>query len=163
MNFSEGDFVLVAREDFFAGGKLCWRWRGPHRVDTPLNDYMFKVEDLTHGSFTDVHGSRLKFYSDSLLDTKAIMSHVLKSETGIPCGSINPFYRKRWRSRGFGSLERTWSYRVHPWTFLPDLRRHLSTSTSKEEATPTLQFPFRIFKWDENALCMTMISPFLVP
>ena len=28
-NFIEGDFVLVAREDFHKGEKLCLRWRGP--------------------------------------------------------------------------------------------------------------------------------------
>lgn len=30
--FAEGDFVLVAREDFTAGSKLALRWRGPRRV-----------------------------------------------------------------------------------------------------------------------------------
>lgn len=47
--FSEGDFVLVAREDFTAGEKLSLRWRGPRRVVKTINDYVFQVEDLHNG------------------------------------------------------------------------------------------------------------------
>lgn len=31
-NFSQGDFVLVAREDFQEGEKICLRWRGTRRI-----------------------------------------------------------------------------------------------------------------------------------
>lgn len=37
-NFSEGDFELVAREQFFKEEKLCLRWRGPRRVTKFLSD-----------------------------------------------------------------------------------------------------------------------------
>lgn len=82
-NFAEGDFVLVAREDFTTGEKLCLRWRGPRRVTKALNDFVYEVEDMRNGKLQEVHGSRMKFYSDSSLDTVAIMSHVLSSETGM--------------------------------------------------------------------------------
>lgn len=82
-NFSEGDFVLVAREDFTAGEKLSLRWRGPRRVVKALSNYVFEVEDLRNGQCESIHGSRLKFYRDSSLNTEAIMSHVLQSETGM--------------------------------------------------------------------------------
>lgn len=82
--FSEGDFVLVARDDFTAGEKLSLRWRGPRRVIKALSDYVYQVEDLRNGLLENVHGSRLKFYHDASLDTKAIMSHVVASETGMP-------------------------------------------------------------------------------
>lgn len=81
--FTEGDFVLVAREDFFAGEKLAVRWRGPRRVAKALNDYFFQVEDLRNGQLEDVHGTRKKFYREYSLNTTAIMHHVLASETGI--------------------------------------------------------------------------------
>lgn len=87
-NFSEGDYVLVAREQFFEGEKLCLRWRGPRRVVKALNDYVFKVEDLRNGDHEDIHGTRLKFYTDSSLDEKVILSHVLSSETGMPVSRL---------------------------------------------------------------------------
>lgn len=82
-NFSNGDFVLVAREDFTAGEKLSLRWRGPRRIVTALNNYVYQVEDLRNGRVQDVHASRLKFYHDESLNVEAIMPHVLASETGM--------------------------------------------------------------------------------
>lgn len=72
-NFVEGDFVLVSREEFHAGEKLALRWRGPRRVVKALNDLVYQAEDLRNGDITDVI-CRLKFHSDSSLDTKAIIS-----------------------------------------------------------------------------------------
>lgn len=60
------------------------RWRGPHRVTEELSDYVFQVEDLRNGMQEDDHGSILKFYSDSSLDTAAVMSHMLSCKTGMP-------------------------------------------------------------------------------
>lgn len=82
-NFTEGDFVLVARSEFNKGEKLALRWRGPRRVIKALNEHVYQIEDLRNGNLQDVHASMLKFYSDSLLDEKAILSHVLQSETGM--------------------------------------------------------------------------------
>lgn len=87
-NFREGDYVLVAREHFHEGEKLCLRWRGPRRVTSCLNDYSFQVEDLRNGELQEVHGTRLKFYTDESLDADAILSHVLASETGMPVSRL---------------------------------------------------------------------------
>lgn len=87
-NFTDGDYVLVAREDFFKNEKLCLRWRGPRRVIKALNDYVFKVEDLRNGETEDIHGTRLKYYADDSLDTRVILSHVLASETGMPVSRL---------------------------------------------------------------------------
>ena len=87
-NFTEGDYVLVAREDFFAGEKLAVRWRGPRRIIKALNDYVFQVEDLRNGGLEDVHGTRLKFYRDGSLNQEVILSHVLSSETGMPVARL---------------------------------------------------------------------------
>lgn len=87
-NFSEGDYVLVARDDFFEGEKLCLRWRGPRRIIKAHNDYVFDVEDLRNGKIDPIHGSRLKYYRDSSLDEMVIMSHVLSSETGMPVARL---------------------------------------------------------------------------
>ncbi len=47
------------------------------------SDFVFQVEDLRNGALEEVHASRLKFYSDSSLNKKAIFSHVISSETGM--------------------------------------------------------------------------------
>ena len=82
-NFSEGEFVLVAREEFNAGEKLALRWCGPCRITKAISEYVYQVEDHRNGALEDVHASRLLFYSDSQLDTEAVMSHVLSNETGM--------------------------------------------------------------------------------
>lgn len=82
-NFSAGDFVLVAREHFNEGEKLYLRWRGPRRVVSAINDWVYLVEDLRNGELSEVHATRLKFYRDSSLHETAILSHVLSSETGM--------------------------------------------------------------------------------
>lgn len=112
-NFAEGDFVLMAREDFTAGEKLSLRWRGPRRVVKALTEYVFQVEDLRTGLVEDAHGSRLRFYHDKTLDNEAIMPHVLASETGMPVQRLLRFEDTddglmvvvRWRGRSDDTLE----------------------------------------------------------
>lgn len=57
-NFTEGDLVLVAREDFFEGKKLCLRWRGPRRVVKALRDYVKQFDDCRNGMHEDIHATR---------------------------------------------------------------------------------------------------------
>lgn len=87
-NFTEGDYVLVARDEFGAGEKLCLHWRGPRRVIKAISEHIFQVEDLRNGTYEDVHACRLKFYSDKSLDATAILSHVIFSETGMPVARL---------------------------------------------------------------------------
>eukprot|EP00171_Calliarthron_tuberculosum_P004300 IDg4300t1 len=82
-NFVQGDFVLVARDDFHKDEKLCLRWRGPRRIIRAVSEWVYIVEDLRNGELTEVHSTRLKFYSDSSLDEKAILSHVLVLWRGL--------------------------------------------------------------------------------
>ena len=72
-NFTEGDFVLVARDNFTAGENLSLRWNGPRRVVKVLSNYAFEVENLRNGTCEIVHGTRIKFYHDSSLDTEAVI------------------------------------------------------------------------------------------
>lgn len=80
--------MLVSRNHFFEGEKLCLQWRGPRRIIKALNDYTFRVEDLRTGDYDDVHGTLLKFYRDADRDEKAIMSDLLSSKTGIPVARL---------------------------------------------------------------------------
>lgn len=82
--FEVGDYVLVARSEFNVGEKLALRSCGPIRIVGAVSDYVFSVEHLRNGSTMDIHGSRLKFFSDHDLDEQAILSHVLALETVMP-------------------------------------------------------------------------------
>lgn len=73
----------MARSDFRSGEKLSLRWRGPKRVVKAVNDYIYQVEDLRDGTLEEAHISSLTSYQDPSLDTEAIMSHVITSETGM--------------------------------------------------------------------------------
>lgn len=66
--FDVSDYLLVARNDFHAGEKLALRWHGPRRIFKAVGDYVFTVEYLRNGYFSDVHGPRIKFFSDLFLD-----------------------------------------------------------------------------------------------
>lgn len=78
----EGEFVLVARDDFTAVEKPRLRWRRPRIIIKALSNYVFKVEGLRTGDLYDIHGSWLHVYHDVSLNTKAIMLHVVSSQTG---------------------------------------------------------------------------------
>ena len=42
------------------------------------------MEDIRNSTTESIHASRLRLYSDSKLNTEAIMPHILYSETGMP-------------------------------------------------------------------------------
>lgn len=81
-NFTEGDYVLVARNDFHKKEKLYVLWRDPRCFTTEFNDYVYQVEDLRTESLSEDHATRLKF-SDASLDAFVLLPHVLQSETGM--------------------------------------------------------------------------------
>lgn len=87
-SIQEGEYVLVARNDFFEGEKLCLCWRGLRRVPKAVNSSVHQVEELRNGHVGKAHATRLKLRRYSLLDEKAITSHVLSSETGMPVSRL---------------------------------------------------------------------------
>lgn len=48
-NFNDGEFVLVAREDFNERQNLCLHWFGFRRFTKDLSDFVFVVKDLRSG------------------------------------------------------------------------------------------------------------------
>lgn len=82
-SFTDGNFVLVAREECFAVNKLALRWPGSRRVLWAIKDYSYLVDDLRTGESGVLHTSRLKFYHDLTMDTEAVMFHVVQSDTGM--------------------------------------------------------------------------------
>lgn len=73
----------MAREKFYIGKKISLHWRGPRRVARAISNWVNLAEDLRNGQLSEVHATRLKFNSDSSLDTINILPHVLSSETGM--------------------------------------------------------------------------------
>lgn len=49
---------------------------------------LFQVNYLRNGRLQVVHGTRFEFYADDSLNTDAILSHFLPSETGIPVARL---------------------------------------------------------------------------
>lgn len=92
--FMEGDFVLVARQNFFKGEKLALRGREPRRVVKTVSNYVYNVEDLRNGSCSDVHARHLRFFADCSLDQEAAMSHAVRSETGMPVSKLLRLFKK---------------------------------------------------------------------
>lgn len=75
--FTEGDFVLIAKDKFHKGEKLCLRWRGPRRIVKSFNNFVYRVKDLRNGFLDDFIVSRLKLYYDAGLEKNEILSHVV--------------------------------------------------------------------------------------
>ena len=130
-NFTEGDFVRVAQEEFNAGEKLALRWRGPRRIIKALSDFVFQVEYLRNGTVSDIHASRLKFYRDSSMDTVVILPHILSSETGMLVARLmglldtddGVMVQVRWK--GLSSHEDTTEPFARVFEDVPQLLKHL--------------------------------------
>jgi hypothetical protein len=79
-NFSEGDFVLLARVQDKLGNKLRAKWTGPHVVTKCLSDWVYEIEHLTTKARVIAHAQRLRFYSDSSLEvTEELLEYVTNS------------------------------------------------------------------------------------
>lgn len=110
-NFSEGNYVFVAHDKIFEGKNFCLCWQEPHCIIKPMNEYVFKVEDLRNSNFEDIHGTRSKLYPDGLLDEKVILSQVLSSEPGMPVARMLKSIEK-WHNERFRPWERPYT---KPW------------------------------------------------
>lgn len=53
---------------------------GRRRIVKPLNDFIYRVEDLQFVFFGDVYVLWLKFYHDAALDKGKVLLHVISSE-----------------------------------------------------------------------------------
>ena len=68
VNFSVGDYVLVAKRISKNGHKLQVQWRGPQRINRVESNLVFECQDLINEQLSLVHANRLKFYADSQLN-----------------------------------------------------------------------------------------------
>lgn len=82
-NVDIDSYVFAAREKFLLGETMAQRWFGLQRLKKAISDYVYTVKNLRSGVLKDVYVSWLNFYHGEELDSKASMSHVLTSETGM--------------------------------------------------------------------------------
>lgn len=77
--------LLVGIESFrfFKGEKFALRLQRSKSIVKALSDYVYLVEYLRNCCTSEIHACRFRFYTDSDLNTEAIMTHVLSSETGM--------------------------------------------------------------------------------
>ena len=68
VNFSEGDFVLVAKLITQDGHELLVKWRGPKRINLVESDLVFECKYLINGQISLVHANFLNFYAESQLN-----------------------------------------------------------------------------------------------
>lgn len=67
INFSIGDYVLVASNIKRTPPKTMVTWLGPAQIIDTINDYIYCVKFILSDK-EEVHAQRLKFYSDSSLN-----------------------------------------------------------------------------------------------
>lgn len=139
-NFTEGDYVLVAREDFFASEKLCLKWGGPRHIVCSDKDSVYQVEDLSNGAIEAIHASRIKFYHEPSLNQKLIMDHVLSSEIGMPVSRLFRLIESegkikvlmRWN--GLSNNDETMEPLAQVYEYVPDLLKKLSARRNTPKA-----------------------------
>ena len=61
------------------------RWKGPLRVLAVLSDHLYELEDIQTGEKMTVHGSRIKFFRNSEMDTDAAVHNYLAFQAGEYC------------------------------------------------------------------------------
>ena len=77
VNFTVGDFVLVARLGSTARDKTVSRWAGPFRVVDTVSERSFVVEDIMTSATRTVHAQHLKLYADKdLLWTEELRAFI---------------------------------------------------------------------------------------
>ena len=69
-NFSKGDFVMV-RQAGKTGHKLEYRWVGPRVIEKVVSAHVFAVKNLASGKVSEIHATRLRFFSAPTVGTDA--------------------------------------------------------------------------------------------
>lgn len=80
---SEKSGAKQRRNKFYAGDISFLRCCRPHPTIKAVISYVYSVDDLQNGFVDDIGILCLMYYSNGLLDTDVIASHVLEFETGM--------------------------------------------------------------------------------
>lgn len=81
--YDVGDYVLYVDVWAHTRAKLSVKWCGPAQVVNAVSAWIFTVKNLITGDLREVHASRLKFYSDDILDvTEELLHHIAHNSEG---------------------------------------------------------------------------------
>ncbi|GMG15162.1 unnamed protein product [Phytophthora fragariaefolia] len=79
-NFDVGDYVLWSRIDQrLPDNKLLGQWLGPFRIIEAL-PHAFNIQHLVTNKVYEVHGTRLKYYTDADLNMDVEMQELVTSQ-----------------------------------------------------------------------------------
>ena len=79
VNFDKGDFVLVAVPT--RRSKLEANWLGPRKIVEVVNENIYKVKDVVTGIEKEVHSSRLRLFSEKLLNVSVDLKKFIEFNT----------------------------------------------------------------------------------
>ncbi len=131
MNFSVGDFVLVAivtkRQH-----KLHAMWKGPYRIIEASSSHVFTCKNLVDDSERIVHVRRMKFFASSDMNVSVELLETISAQDNwatefIPDYILDSYceldgevlVKVKWL--GFDILESTWESIDHFYEDAPDL------------------------------------------
>lgn len=77
-------FLWHVKHPILGNNSVSTHWRGCRLISVMVWDYVYQVDDLRNEDTEDTYVTGLQYYCDSNLDTKAIISHILSSEAGMP-------------------------------------------------------------------------------
>jgi len=141
-NFGDGDYVLMGVPEGQHGGKLSLKWRGPYRIVDSKHGYTYLIEDIVQGDRKLVHGDRLRFYDDRMLnitdELKAQFSHDNSSyevdqllQLRINESTRDLEILVKWR--GFSELENSWEPCMNLWQDVPELVKQFANKHRSHE------------------------------
>lgn len=82
VDFSVGDWVLVALSPGERRSKLLAAWKGPYQVVDTVSSLVFMVKNPVSNAVSQVHACRLKRYADKTMDLTVPMKELISSVNG---------------------------------------------------------------------------------
>lgn len=149
INFTEGDYVLVASNVKRQPRKTIVNWLGPAQITDVINEHVYRIKFLITDVSEEVHAQRLKFYYDRTLSvTSELLDNVgiTASESFIPSRILdirkNPEtgeteLQVHWQ--GFEIHDSTWEPLTNLQEDVPDLVNVFLSSSSDPLAITSLR------------------------
>lgn len=146
-NFSIGSFVMVSSVGHVP--KLVSNWTGPYRVDSIINSYIYKVNDLIKTNhFITVHAARLLTFRNDFLHTDiGVKEQAAYFKTGfevnviLDCRQVGKQFEVLINWLGFDTMDNTWEDALSVWESASDsMTTFIVSMTDKIRARSLCKF-----------------------
>ena len=145
VDFTVGDYVMVAPQGRRGRNNTLVAWEGPAQVVEEVNKLRYKVKDIASGSVKEVHATFIKRYADSgLVVTEQLKEFAAFGGQGFAVDHINGHEKKRgvWRLKifwdGYGPESATWEPADKMFEDAPAMVRQYINVMTDEEAKEQL-------------------------